>query len=148
MTGVEIRRSTDEDWPQILDLYNSLSQDDLEFRFLNLHHLTVDEAKQISHPKTRITFLAVKDDKVIGEAALEEDGEISVVVTKEYREEGVGVSLLRKLIDEAKLRGMKRLKFFCSPSNTRMAWLGAFVGFKLAKHYGMEDEWSVNLENS
>ncbi|MDG6905858.1 MAG: GNAT family N-acetyltransferase [Nitrososphaerota archaeon] len=144
-TGVEIRQSTDDDWPQVLDLYDSLSEDDLGFRFLNLHHLTADEAKRISQHKNHITLLAVKGRRVIGEAALEEDGEISVVVSKDCREGGVGVSLLRSLIEMAKLGGTKCLKFFCSPSNTRMAQLGSSVGFKLTKHYGIEDKWTINL---
>jgi N-acetylglutamate synthase-like GNAT family acetyltransferase len=142
---IEIRISTDADWPKILDLYNSLSQDDLEFRFMNLHHLTVDEAKQISQLSTRTTYLAWKDSAVIGEAALEEDGEISIVVSKPFRAEGVGVSLLTRLIEAAKLKGMKRVKFFCLPSNLQMAWLGAFLGFKLTKHFGIEDEWVLEL---
>ncbi|MGA2874497.1 MAG: GNAT family N-acetyltransferase [Nitrososphaerales archaeon] len=142
---ISIRRSTDEDWPKILDLYNALSQDDLEFRFMNLHHLTIDEAKQISELKTRTTFLALKGNTVIGEAALEEDGEISIVVSKEYRAEGVGVSLLTRLIEAAKLSGLKRVKFVCLPSNLQMAWLGAFLGFKLLKHFGMEDEWVLDI---
>ena len=145
LSGIDIRKSTDDDWPQVLDLYNSLGQNDLEFRFMNLHHLTIEEAKQISQPKTHTTYLALKGMKVIGEAALEEDGEISVVVAKEFREGGVGVSLLKKLIEEAKLNGMHRLKFYCSPSNMRMAWLGAFVGFKVLRHYGVEDEWTMDL---
>ncbi len=142
---IVIRKSTDEDWPKILDLYNALSQDDLEFRFMNLHHLTIDEAKQISELKARTTYLALKDDAVIGEAALEEDGEISIVVSKEYRAEGVGVSLLTRLIEAAKVIGMKRVKFLCLPSNLQMAWLGAFLGFKLSKRFGMEDEWILDL---
>jgi N-acetylglutamate synthase-like GNAT family acetyltransferase len=144
-TRIEIRRSTDEDWQQILDLYNSLSEDDLEFRFMNLHHLTIDEAKRISQHKTHTAYVALKDGIVIGEAALEEDGEVSIVVAKEYREEGVGVLLLRRLVEIAKLSELKRLKFFCSPSNTQMASLGAFLGFKLSKHFGMEDEWVLDL---
>lgn len=142
---ISIRRSTDEDWPKILDLYNALSQDDLEFRFMNLHHLTIDEAKQISELKTRTTFLALKGNTVIGEAALEEDGEISIVVSIDYRSEGVGVSLLTRLIEAAKLSGLKRVKFVCLPSNLQMAWLGAFLGFKLLKHFGMEDEWVLDI---
>jgi len=142
---ISIRRSTDEDWPKILDLYNALSQDDLEFRFMNLHHLTIDEAKQISELKTRTTYLALKGDTVIGEAALEEDGEISIVVSIDYRSEGVGVSLLTRLIEAAKLSGLKKVKFVCLPSNLQMAWLGAFFGFKLLKHFGMEDEWVLDI---
>ena len=142
---IVIRGSKDEDWPKILDLYNSLSQDDLEFRFMNLHYLTIDEAKQISELNNRTTYLALKDEAVIGEAALEEDGEISIVVSKAFRAEGVGISLLTQLIEVAKLKGMKKVKFFCLPSNLQMAWLGAFLGFKLLNHFGMEDEWVLDI---
>jgi N-acetylglutamate synthase-like GNAT family acetyltransferase len=142
---IEIRKSTDKDWLKILDLYNCLSQNDLEFRFMNLHHLTMDEARQISNMDTRTTYLALKGDAVIGEAALEEDGEISIVVSKGYRDEGIGVSLLTRLIEAARANGMKQVKFCCLPDNLQMAWLGAFLGFKLSKRFGMEDEWILNL---
>lgn len=142
---IEIRKSTDVDWPKILDLYNSLSEDDLQFRFMNMHHLTADEAKQISQPKTHTAYVAEKDGVVVGEAALEVDGEISIVVSKDYRETGIGVSLLTRLIEAAKSSGVKRLKFYCLPGNLHMEWLGAFLGFKLSKHSAMEDEWILDL---
>ena len=88
-----------------------------------------------SELKTRTTYLALKADTVIGEAALEEDGEISIVVSKEYRAEGVGVSLLTRLIEAAKLSGLKRIKFVCLPSNLQMAWLGSFLGIQIIEAF-------------
>ena len=98
-----------------------------------------------SRLNTRVTYLALKDEAVIGEAQLEDDGEIAIVVSKDFRDEGIGVSLVKQLIEEAKLKGMKRMKFFCMPSNIRMTWLGDFLGFRLLKHLGMEDEWVLDL---
>ena len=112
---------------------------------MNLHRLTDEEARKMVDPKVRTTYLATEGESIIGEATLEEDGEVSVVVSKNYREEGVGASLLKELIAVAKARGMRVMKFFCLPSNTHMIWLGSFLGFKLAKHYETEDEWILNL---
>ena len=142
---IVIRRSTREDWFGIEKLYDSLSEDDLEFRFMNPHHLTYKEAKEMVDPQVRTTYVATKGQSIIGEATLEIDGEVSVVVSKKYREEGVGALLLKNLIAVAKGRGLRIVKFFCLPSNQHMIWLGSFLGFKLAKHYETEDEWRLNL---
>ena len=112
---------------------------------MNPHHLTYKEAKEMVDPQVRTTYVATKGQSIIGEATLEIDGEVSVVVSKRYREEGVGALLLKNLIAVAKGRGLRIVKFFCLPSNQHMIWLGSFLGFKLAKHYETEDEWRLNL---
>ena len=142
---IVIRRSTKEDWSGIEKLYDSLSEDDLEFRFMNPHHLTDKEAKEMVDPNVRTTYIATKGQSIIGEATLEEDGEVSIVVSRNHREEGVGALLLKNLIAVAKGSGMRMVKFYCLPSNLQMIWLGSFLGFKLSKHYETEDEWILYL---
>jgi GNAT superfamily N-acetyltransferase len=124
-----------------MELYSSLSEDDLEFRFMNAHHLTREEAGRIADSGTRTTLVAINGESIIGEATLEGDGEISVVVAKKYREEGIGAKLLEGLVFEARVKRMKTVKFYCLPSNQRMIWLGTLLGFKLQSHYDTEDEW-------
>jgi GNAT superfamily N-acetyltransferase len=136
-----IRRSSSDDSEGIMELYSSLSEDDLEFRFMNAHHLTREEAGRIADSGTRTTLVAINGESIIGEATLEGDGEISVVVAKKYREEGIGAKLLEGLVFEARVKRMKTVKFYCLPSNQRMIWLGTLLGFKLQSHYDTEDEW-------
>jgi GNAT superfamily N-acetyltransferase len=128
-----------------MKLYSSLSEDDMEFRFMNAHHLTQEEASRIANSNTKTTLLAINEESIIGEATLEEDGEISVVVAKKYREEGIGAKLLEGLVSEARARGMKTVKFYCLPSNLHMIWLGTLLGFRLRRHYDTEDEWVLKI---
>jgi GNAT superfamily N-acetyltransferase len=128
-----------------MDLYRSLSDDDLEFRFMTSHHLSEEEARAIAESNQRTTLVATKGESLVGEATLEEDGEVSIVVDKEYRQEGVGTMLLKALISEARNRGLKNVKFYCLPSNIHMIWLGSLLGFGLLEQHETEDEYVLNL---
>lgn len=142
---IEIRQASATDWPKILALYQSLDTEDLEFRFMTPHQLSVEEAKEIAFSSGRETFLAINGEDAIGEASLEEDGEISVVVSRKFREEGVAMALVRHLVDAARTRGLKHLKFYCLPGNLHMIRLGKVFGFRVLGQPESEDEWILDL---
>ncbi|EZQ10678.1 MULTISPECIES: GNAT family N-acetyltransferase [Acidianus] len=132
-----IRRASRDDWKGIYDLYSSLSEEDLYLRFFHFYRLTIEDAIKLSSDDEHVTLLAEIDEKIIGEATLEKDGEISLVVKPEYRKLGIGTILVSKLIEEGRRMGLKKLKFFTLPENVPMIKLGKRLGFMIRED---EDE--------
>jgi GNAT superfamily N-acetyltransferase len=134
-----------EDWNRILQLYASLDEEDLEYRFFNLHRVSADEAMLMAGRPDHYTLLALEGESAIGEATLQGNGEVSVVVAKKSRDMGVATLLVKELIRIAKDKGFKRLKFFTLPSNSEMVGLGRAFGFRVLSHSNMDEEWALDL---
>ncbi len=139
------KKAGKEDWKRILDLYGSLDEEDLEFRFFNLHRLSCSEAMQMAGQPDHITLLALQGESAIGEATLQGNGKVSVVVAKKSSGMGVATLLVKELIRIAKEEGFKRLKFYSLPSNGKMVELGRAFGFRVLYHCSSEEEWVLDL---
>ena len=141
-----LKKAERSDWKRILNLYSSLDDEDLEYRFFNIHHVFSDEAKQIAQKPDHYTVLALLGDEAIGEATLQKSGEVSVVVSKQERGRGVGKLLFEELVAEARRRKIERLKFYTLPSNAHMIELGRAFGFRVVLHSSLEEEWALDLD--
>ncbi|MDA4112001.1 MAG: GNAT family N-acetyltransferase [Thaumarchaeota archaeon] len=140
-----LKKAEKEDWTRILQLYSSLDEVDLEYRFFNLHRVSADEAKIIAGRPDHFALLALQGESAIGEATLQGNGEVSVVVQKQSRGMGVARLLVTELIDIARSKGFKKLRFFTLPSNSKMVGLGRAFGFRVLSHSSMEEEWILDL---
>ncbi|HZW55948.1 MAG TPA: GNAT family N-acetyltransferase [Nitrososphaerales archaeon] len=140
-----VRRAGKDDWKGVLKLYETLDEEDLEYRFFNIHHLSAEEARKISVSRDHMTFLAFSGDTTIAECTLQSDGEVSIVVSPDFRGHGVATHLFEYTLLAARERGMKRLHFFTLPSNSRMTGLGRALGFRLISHSVVEEEWVLDL---
>ncbi|QIW24887.1 GNAT family N-acetyltransferase [Sulfolobus sp. S-194] len=141
--SVVYRKARPDDWKGILELYNSLSDDDLYLRFFTFHKLTEEEAKKIAETKEHYTVIAEIDGKIVGEASIYFDGEFAVVVHPDYRRLGIGTELVKKLIEFAKKTGIKRVRFYTLPENYPMIKIGKKLGFKIIER---EDEVYAYLD--
>ncbi len=141
-----LKKAEKEDWKKIMDLYSTLDEEDLEYRFFNVHRLSSGEAMKMAGRLDHITILALQGGgSAIGEASLQSNGEVSVVVAKKYRGMGVARLLVRELIRVARSKGFKRLKFYTLPSNSKMVGLGRAFGFRVLSHSSFEEEWILDL---
>lgn len=128
---IKIRRATYDDYDKIYELYNSLSEQDLYLRYFHYYRPSLDELKNLVLQKDHITLVAEIDGKIVGEGSLYNDGEFSLVVASEYRKQSVGTEIVKALIQEAKNRKMKVVKFYTLPENIPMIKLGQKLNFKL-----------------
>jgi GNAT superfamily N-acetyltransferase len=142
---IQVKRADKEDWKRILSLYSSLDEEDLEYRFFNLHRVCPDEAMQMADPRSHCTLLALVGEKLIGEATLECDGEVAMVVAKEWRHHGVATMLVDQLIQIAREKGVKTIRFFTLTGNLRMVEIGRAFGFRVLEHSSREEEWVLDL---
>ena len=108
-------------------------------------HMTDKEFKQrLNHPD-RVTLGAFQDKALVGMITLMTSGRektkqnghiVSMIVTPEYRKQGIGNKLLEEIILEAKNR--KVLNLFLSVTSTNQVAIHMYqmVGFK---RYGIEE---------
>lgn len=141
--SINYRKAKPEDWKGILELYNSLSEDDLYLRFFTYHRLSEEEAKKIADTREHYTVIAEINGKIVGEASIYFDGEIAVVVHPDYRRMGIGTELVKRLIDFAKQNKIKKVKFYTLPENYPMIRIGRKLGFKVIEK---EDEVFAYLD--
>jgi len=130
---VNYRKAEEKDWEKILELYNSLSSEDLYLRFFSYHRLTLEEAKKIVSGGDHYTIVAESEGKIIGEGTLYNDGEFALVVHPNYRRMGIGTEIVRKLIEKAKEEKLCGVKFYTLPDNYPMIRIGKKLGFTISE---------------
>jgi N-acetylglutamate synthase-like GNAT family acetyltransferase len=144
--GVSIRRATVECAQAILELYSSLSLEDVYTRFLGFHKVTQEEVVHTIESCISV-LVAESDGKLIAEASLHPDGEFSIVVHPSYRSLGIGAHLVRRIIETASQSGLREVHFHTLPSNLPMLRIGERLGFSLS-FLGGEASGSLFLEGS
>jgi GNAT superfamily N-acetyltransferase len=149
---VNIRPLTQEDDSLELDLLQRCSAQTRRFRFLGSVQPTTKLAKQLTtlDADHDLAFVAtlVEDgsEHAIGVSRYRtgEDcisGECAIMVRDDFQGCGLGVILMRHLIDVARSRGVKTLMSIDSAENHRMRELADFFGFE--RHTDAEDAAQV-----
>lgn len=131
LKNVKIRRAKFEDYEKIYELYCSLSEEDLYLRYFHYYRPSVDEVKNLVLQKDHVTLVAELEGNIIGEGSLYDDGEFSLVVASPYRRQGIGTEIVKSLIEEARKKGLKVVKFYTLPENIPMIRIGQKLNFKL-----------------
>lgn len=134
---VVYRKAEEKDWKKVLELYNSLSDEDLYLRFFSYHRLSEEEAKKIVSGGDHYTIVVELGDKIIGEGTIYNDGEFALVVHPNYRRMGIGTEIVKRLIEVAKEWNLCGVKFYTLPDNYPMIRIGKKLGFTLTED---EDE--------
>ena len=119
------------DFEGLKELYESLSPDDIFYRFMSYHKVTDEDIKFLINDKNHVTIVAEIGGKVVGEASLFMDGEIAVVVHPNFRRRGIGTALVKNLIEIGKVLGLKTFKFYTLPDNIPMIRIGRKLGFNI-----------------
>ncbi len=119
------------DVSKLIELYSSLSEEDLYMRFFIYHKVTQREVEEILSQRDHVTLLAFRDEKLVGEGSLYDNGEFSLVVRREHRRNGIGTTIVSSLISLAKDKGLHKVIFYTLPNNYPMIAIGRKLGFSL-----------------
>ena len=117
-TKVEIRNLTINDLDKLMEFYHSLPELDRKYLRVDVTDRHVVE-KRLKLIKTGYLtrVIALKDNKIIGDGALElsqeewrkHHGELRVIVSREYRRKGLGMIIMRELYFIAAGKNVKKI---------------------------------------
>ncbi len=159
--SVIIRPIRPEDEPLMVEFHKTLSNDSVHFRYLGL--MALDE--RIKHERlTRLCFIdydhdmalvadrsdpTTGDHKILGVSRLigihgSDDAEFAVVVSDNVHGQGLGIEMMRQLIDVARKEGLKHLVGKVLPDNVSMLHLLEKLEFTIVKKTG--EPYDVYLE--
>jgi len=139
---VIIRTPKWEDLDDLLEFVNALSHEDT---FVQLNGTTISRDEEISYlsaqitgmeRKTKIHLVATVGGAFAANCGIDIDkhrkkhvGSIHISVGQKYREEGIGIELMKALISEAKKSGLRLLTLTCLENNDRAIHVYEKTGF-------------------
>jgi acetyltransferase len=153
-----IRPIRPEDAPLLVELFESLSQQSIYFRFFGplkiLPHGLLARFTQIDYDR-EIALVALRgaepNEKMLGVARVITDvykhnqAEFSVIVGDPWHGKGIGAELLKRCLLISKERGIENVQGMVLPENTQMLALGRKLGFT-AKKVPREDEYLLSID--
>ena len=142
---ITVRHATENDLPQILDIYNDIIKNTTAVYYYEPHTLEMrkawfDERKKLGFP----IFVAIEDEVVLGMStigtfrlptAYKYTVENTVHVAAHARGKGIGKLLLAPLIEAAKELGMHTIIAGIDTSNEVSLHLHKSFGFKEVAHF-------------
>lgn len=140
-TPVLIRPLREADRERELAFVNGLSHHARRLRFLGdfkqVSVAQIDQLMDLDYPKRTAFIALVHDNGVLKEigvsrySATDDDKccECAVTVADDWQQKGLGVLLMRHLIDVARRNGFKRMLSLDAASNQRMRELADYLGF-------------------
>ena len=137
---VLIRRVRPEDVALYRDLLAGVSAEDLRLRFFaNVGELSAEEMDKLSHLDYRheMAFIALDEDtgEMLGLVRLkdeldEQTAEFAIMVRSRLKGHGVGFLLMRRVIDYAKEKGLRRVYGDVLAENASMLQMCGELGFR------------------
>lgn len=134
-----IRPARPEDIGLYSDFLRDVSAEDLRLRFFaHIDELTAEERDKLSHLNYRheMAFVALDENtgQMLGLVRLkdeldEETAEFAILVRSRLKGHGLGWLLMRRIIDFAKEKGLRRLYGDVLAENTSMLQMCAELGF-------------------
>lgn len=137
---VLLRPIRPEDEPSYRDFFDSLSQEDIRFRFFGVvrlpEHSQLARATQIDYDREMAIVAVTRDRRMLGVARLSSDrvhrrGEFAIVVRSDIKGRGLGRLLLDKLIRYSRESGHQELVGQVLFDNSRMLSLARELGFRI-----------------
>ena len=145
---VLIRRVQPEDIALYPDFLADVSAEDLRLRFFaRIAELSAAEGDKLSHLDYRheMVFLALDEDtgRMLGLVRLkdeldEETAEFAILVRSRFKGHGLGWLLMRRIIDYAKEKGLRRVYGDVLAENTTMLQMCAELGFHVVEDVGSD----------
>ena len=133
-----LRPMTRDDQKILTDLYSAINGDDLRYFRHNVKDPMVlnDWVNKLDYTKV-VPLLALVKDYPVGNATLHfgegprrHIGEIRVFLTKDYRKRGLGMKILRSIIDIARKQGLHILTAEVISENVKLIKAFELLGFK------------------
>ncbi len=129
MSRVEYRIVREEDFEEMGDLV------------WDFYKKTSKAGPRDSYLRSRFVLLALVSDKPVGALRVISDGWrgflVDLLVTEDFRGIGIGGTLVRMAVEEARLQGLKRLTLITSPKSLSLSSYYAKYGFKVLKGTAM-----------
>lgn len=144
--ALTLRAVSEEDAVLLARFYDSLSADDMQFRFLSAQaHLSTAQLVamvKVDH-RHREHLLAFHQDSgdlvaslLIAADEAFEVAEVAISVASAYKGRGVGWTLLRHAVDLARERGIRRLRCIESRANSGAIEIERAIGFRSSDYEG------------
>ena len=137
---VVIRPARPEDRELYLDFLHDISAEDLRLRFFGrIAELSAAEVDKLAHLDYRheMAFVALDEDtgRMLGLVRLrdeldEKTAEFAILVRSRLKGHGLGWQLMRRIIDYAKEKGLRRVYGDVLAENTAMLQMCAELGFR------------------
>jgi acetyltransferase len=137
---VLIRRARPEDVALYREFLAGVSAEDLRLRFFaDVRELSADEMHKLNHLDYRheMAFIALDEDtgQMLGLVRLKDEldektAEFAILVGSRLKGHGVGFLLMRRVIDYAKEKGLRRVYGDVLAENAPMLQMSAELGFR------------------
>ena len=133
-----LRPMIKEDMQKLVDFYSSVSDDDLRsFRhYVKDPNLLQEWCDHLDYGKV-LPVLALAKDRVVGSGSLHFNegpkrhiGEVRLFLAKDYRKRGLGMKMIRALIDLARKHGLSILTAEIIADMTKLVKAFEQLGFK------------------
>ncbi len=154
---VLIRRVRPEDMALYPDFLADVSPEDLRLRFFaRIAELSAAEVDKLAHLDYghEMAFIALDEDtgRMLGLVRLkdeldEETAEFAILVRSRLKGHGLGWMLMRRVIDYAKEKGLRRVYGDVLVENTTMLQMCAELGFHVVEDVGDMRRVALDLEN-
>lgn len=145
---VLIRQVRPEDMALYPDFLADVSAEDLRLRFFaRIAELSAAETDKLAHLDYRheTAFIALDEDtgRMLGLVRLkdeldEENAEFAILVRSRLKGHGLGWMLMRRVIDYAKEKGLRRVYGDVLIENTAMLQMCAELGFRVVEDVGSD----------
>lgn len=140
------REAVPGDEPVAHEAFHRLSEETRHNRFMAaVNEIPEDILDSLRHPDPRrVLFLACfrldeagREAEPVGAARLihaddGESGDFGIVLADAWQRRGIGARMVRLLIDNARARGLARLRGHVLATNDGMLGLARFLGFQIA----------------
>ena len=133
-----LRPMVPEDETRLMEFYSAVSEDDMRYfrHYVKDPDLIRAWCRELDYSKV-LPVLALAKDRVVGSASLHVfDGpkrhvaEVRLFLAKDYRRRGLGVKMIRALIDVARKEGLCILQVEVIAEQTKVVKAFASVGFE------------------
>ncbi|GAB6944731.1 GNAT family N-acetyltransferase [Vulcanisaeta sp. JCM 14467] len=124
LVKLEFRELRSSDMKMVIDLYNSLSNESIYYRFRGFFKDFERYVKSVFSDPRNIVYGAFLNNELVGvlETVYLSDGcyEMAIVVKDDYQGRGIGTRLVAYAINDLKRRGAKTLVAYTTPDNYRI----------------------------
>ena len=133
-----IRPMVAEDEPRLMDFYSAVSDDDMRYfrHYVKDPTIIKDWCDQLDYGKV-LPVLAFAKDRIVGSGSLHfGDGpkrhlaEVRLFLAKDYRKRGLGMKMIRVLIDLARKQGLNMIVAEVMAEQTKVIKAFESLGFK------------------
>ncbi|MBN1304654.1 MAG: GNAT family N-acetyltransferase [Anaerolineales bacterium] len=137
-TYILLRAMTPPDKDGLIDMFSAVNQDDLRYMRHNVNDNKLIQrwCDELDYTKV-LPILALVKDRIVGNASLHySDGaerhiaEVRIFLTKDFRKRGLGMKMLKALIDVARKQGVSILTAKIIPEKSKVVKAFKELGFK------------------